>query len=212
MPVEDTSLGVLVGYARVSTEDQSLEMQIEALKKAGVKDDNLHIEKKSGASKNRPELEYALKDCRAGDTLVVWKLDRLSRDPRQIYELLDYLNKKGVGIMSITEGFDAKTATGQLMIGVSAAFAAFERHMTMERTKAGIAAIREKRAKGARWGRQPKLTPALIKQAGEMLNRAALSGPEVARRLSVSTPTVYQYWQRNPNPKGQRFIRRPKTK
>src|SRR6185312_13017485 len=82
-PVKEISSPYLVGYARVSTAEQSLEMQIEALRKAGVKEDNIHVEKKSGASKNRPALENALKDLRAGDELVVWKLDRLSRNPRE---------------------------------------------------------------------------------------------------------------------------------
>lgn len=185
-----------VGYARVSTADQSLNMQIEALRKAGVKDDNIHVEKKSGASKKRPALQLALKDLRAGDELVVWKLDRLSRDPREIYEILDFLNKKGCGIRSITEGFDAKTAVGQLFIGVSAAFAAFERGLTIERTRAGIAAIKEKRAKGGvwKWGRKPMMTPAKIARVGEMLN-AGISGPEVAKRLEISTASVYAFWR-----------------
>lgn len=185
-----------VGYARVSTADQSLDMQIEALRKAGVKDDNIHVEKKSGASKNRPALALAIKDLRASDELVVWKLDRLSRDPREIYEILDKLNRKGCGIRSITEGFDAKTAVGQLFIGVSAAFAAFERGLTIERTRAGIAAIKEKRAKGGtwQWGRKPIMTPDKIKQVGQML-KSGISGPDVAKRMGISTASVYAFWR-----------------
>lgn len=203
------SSGYKVGYARVSTADQSLEMQIEALRKAGVKEDNIHVEKKSGASKNRPALELALKDLRAGDELVVWKLDRLSRNPREIYEILDRLDKKGCNIRSITEGFDAKTAVGQLFIGVSAAFAAFERGLTIERTRAGIAAIKEKREKGGtwKWGRKADMTPEKIKQAGGMLN-SGMSGPEVAKKMSVSGPTIYAYWKLNPKKGGKRFIRK----
>lgn len=213
MAKKEISSPYLVGYARVSTADQSLEMQIEALRKAGVKDDNIHVEKKSGASKNRPALQLAMKDLRAGDELVVWKLDRLSRNPREIYEILDYLDKKGCSVRSITEGFDAKTAVGQLFIGVSAAFAAFERGLTIERTRAGIAAIKEKREKGGtwKWGRKATMTSDKIKQAGEMLN-SGMSGPKVAEKMGVKAPTIYSYWQANPDKGGKRFIRRkPKS-
>lgn len=206
----EISSGLKVGYARVSTEDQSLLMQIEALKKAGVLDDNMHVEKKSGSGAKRPKLDLALKDLRAGDVLVVWKLDRLSRNPRQIYEILDYLDKKGCSVQSITEGFDAKTAVGQLFIGVSAAFAAFERGLTIERTKAGIAAIKDKRDRGEKWewGRKATMTPAKIKQAGEMLN-SGMSGPKVAEKMKVSTAAIYGYWQLNRKEHGKRFVRRP---
>lgn len=210
MALPQISSGLKVGYARVSTVDQSLTMQTEALKKAGVLDDNLHVEKKSGANKNRPQLELALKDLRAGDTLVVWKLDRLSRNPRQIYEILDQLDRKGCSVQSITEGFDAKTAVGQLFIGVSAAFAAFERGLTIERTKAGIAAIKDKRDRGEKWewGRKATMTPAKIKQVGEMLN-SGMSGPVIAEKMKVSTASIYGYWQQKA--KGVFVRRKPKA-
>lgn len=190
------SSGVLVGYARVSTADQSLTLQVEALKAAGVKDDNLHIEKMSGAKRNRQALSLALKDLRAGDTLVVWKLDRLSRDPRHTYELLDYLKNKGCEIRSLTEGFDSRTAVGRLFIAIATGFAAFERDQTIERTTAGIQAIKAKRAKGEKWqwGRKPIMTPAKIDRVGRMLN-AGIPGPEVARRLEISTASVYAFWK-----------------
>ena len=205
----EISSGLKVGYARVSTADQSLTMQTEALKKAGVLDDNLHVEKKSGASNNRPQLKLALMDLRAGDTLVVWKLDRLSRNPREIYEILDLLDKKGCSVQSITEGFDAKTAVGQLFIGVSAAFAAFERGLTIERTKAGIAAIKEKRDRGEKWewGRKATMTPAKIKQVGEMLN-SGMSGPVIAEKMKVSTAAIYGYWQLDRTVEKRKFIRK----
>lgn len=213
----------MVGYARVSTADQSLHMQIEALKAAGVKDDNMHVEKMSGAKENRPALNLALKDLRAGDTLVVWKLDRLSRDPRQTYELLDYLKKKGCEIRSLTEGFDSRTAVGRLFIAIATGFAAFERDQTIERTTAGIAAIKAKRARGEKWkwGRDPIMTPKKIKRVGELLNKAKLSGPEVAKRLEISTASVYAFWRwdearqrfvrKNPTDRGAIRAARPKT-
>ena len=203
----------LVGYARVSTAEQSLEMQIEALRKAGVKDDNIHVEKKSGVSANRPALKLAMMDLRSGDELVVWKLDRLSRNPREIYEILAALDNKGCGIRSITEGFDAKTPVGQLFIGVSAAFAAFERGLTIERTRAGIAAIREKREKGGtwNWGRKALLSEKQIIEAGKMLN-SDTSGPDVAKHFKVSTATIYQHWRLRQSGRGARFIRKTKPK
>jgi DNA invertase Pin-like site-specific DNA recombinase len=209
MALPEISSGLKVGYARVSTADQSLMMQTEALKKAGVLDDNLHVEKKSGASQNRPALKLALKDLRAGDTLVVWKLDRLSCNPREIYEILDLLDKKGCSVQSITEGFDAKTAVGQLFIGVSAAFAAFERGLTIERTKAGIAAIKDKRDRGEKWqwGRKATMTPAKIKQVGEMLN-SGMSGPVIAEKMKVSTAAIYGYWQLDRSVEKRKFIRK----
>lgn len=202
-----------VGYARVSTEDQSLELQLDALRKAGVKEDNLHVEKKSGVSANRPKLKLALMDCREGDELVVWKLDRLGRDPLEIYTILKHLNDKGVVVRSLTEGFDAKTPIGQLFIGISTAFAAFERALTIERTKAGIAAIKEKREKGGtwKWGRKPSLTEAQVVRAGEMLNKG-MTGPKVAARYEVASPTIYQHWQRNYSNRGPKWVRRTKPK
>lgn len=206
----------LVGYARVSTEDQSLEMQTAALLKAGVLPDNIHVDKKSGATDKRPGLINALKDLRPGDTLVVWKLDRLSREPRHTYDLLNQLKNKGCKILSLTEGFDSSTAVGQFFIGVSVAFAAFERALTKERTAAGIAAIREKRGSGAKWGwgRKAIMSEAQVKQAGAMLNHktSPMSGPKVAAHFKVSTPTIYQHYALNRSGKGPRFIRKTKPK
>src|SRR6185437_6892787 len=99
-----SATGVLVGYARVSTEDQSLELQIEALRRAGVLDDNMHVETASGASvRRRPELKHALMDCREGDTLVVWKLDRLTHYMPDLYWILAELERKGASLRSLTE-------------------------------------------------------------------------------------------------------------
>ncbi len=206
----------LVGYARVSTDDQSLDMQTAALLKAGVLPDNIHVDKKSGAFEKRKGLINALKDLRPGDTLVVWKLDRLSREPRHTYDLLAQLKNKGCKILSLTEGFDSSTAVGQFFIGVSVAFAAFERALIRERTTAGIAAIREKRGRGEKWGwgRKSILNEKQIKQAGDMLNRKTdpMSGPAVAKYFKVSTPTIYQHYQLNRTGAGKRFIRKTKPK
>lgn len=207
----------LVGYARVSTEDQNLELQVAALKKAGVLDDNIHVDKKSGISKRRQGLEHAIKDCRPGDTLVVWKLDRLTRSPPQLYALLERLKDKNVGLLSLTEMLDTTTAIGRLVMGITAAVSGFERDLIAERTRAGIKAIRERKAQGtldtSKWGRNPSLTEAQIKQAGQMMNRAVkpLSASAVAKHFGVSRPTIAQHWRRNEKGESPRFVRVTKT-
>lgn len=207
----------LVGYARVSTEEQNLDMQTAALKRAGVLDDNIHTDKASGVSKRRPGLKNAIKDCRDGDTLVVWKLDRLTRSPPELYALVDILKEKGVGLRSLTEMLDTTTAIGRLVMGITTAVAGFERDLIAERTKAGLDRIREKREEEGekwKWGRKPSLTEAQVVKAGELLNREnkPLSGPEVAERFGVSTPTIYQHYKLNKSGRGLRFIRKTKPK
>lgn len=211
----------LVGYARVSTEEQNLDMQIAALKRAGVMDDNIHTDQASGVSKRRPGLRTAIKDCREGDTLVVWKLDRLTRSPPELYALIDELKERGVSLRSLTEMLDTDTAIGRLVMGITTAVAGFERDLIAERTKAGLAAIKEAReAKGEnfKWGRKSLLSERQIVQAGRMLNREAtgkkkrMTGPQVAAHFGVSTATIYQHWKRNPRPGGLRFIRKTEPK
>src|SRR5581483_8925508 len=193
---QDKPTGLLVGYARVSTEEQSLQLQIDALKRAGVLDDNLHVEYRSGRSiKNRKELNNALKDCREGDTLVVWRLDRLTRSMPDLYTVLAELDRKGVSLRSLTEHIDTSTASGRLGMNMATAFAQYEREAIAERTKAGLEAIKRLRGKGWKWGPKPKLSEAKIRRAGVMLNEKGMSGPEVAIKLGVKTPTIYQHWK-----------------
>jgi len=186
-------MGYLVGYARVSTEDQKLDLQLDALRRAGVKPDNLHVEKVSGASTKRPALDLAIKDLREGDTFVVWRLDRLARSMRQLYARLDQIYAKGAYFRSITENFDFGTASGKLILGVLGLVAEFERQIIAQRTSAGIAALRE-RSKDKHWGRKLYMTPERIKKVGELLN-SGLSGPKVAKRLGVSTASIYGFWK-----------------
>lgn len=204
--------GYLVGYARVSTQDQSLELQLDALRKAGVKEDNLHVEKVSGAAKNRPALTLAIKDLREGDTLVVWRLDRFARSMRDLYARLDQVYAKGAKFRSLTESFDFDTMTGRFVLGILGLVAELERQIIAHRTKAGIEALR---AKGdGKWGRQSILSEKQIKQAGAMLNRKRdpMSGPQVAAHFKVSTPTIYQHYKLNRSGRGLRFIRKTKPK
>lgn len=186
--------GFLVGYARVSTEDQSLDLQLGALRRAGVLPDNIHVDKASGASAKREGLEFALKDLRPGDTLVVWRLDRLARSMRQLYAILDRVYGKGASFRSLTESFDFGTASGKLVLGILGLVAEFERQIISTRTSAGIAAVRARRDDGGRWGPPVYMTPERIKRAGELLNKG-LSGPKVARKIGASAATVYAHWK-----------------
>jgi DNA invertase Pin-like site-specific DNA recombinase len=186
-------MGLLVGYARVSTEDQSLDLQTDALTAAGVKRDNLHVEKVSGASTKRPALDYAIKDLREGDTFVVWRLDRLARSMRQLYGRLDAIYAKGAYFRSLQENFDFGTVSGKLVLGVLGLVAEFERQIIAQRTSAGIAALRARR-KDKTWGPKVYMTPDRIKRVGELLN-GGMTGPKVAEKLGVSTASVYGHWK-----------------
>ena len=183
----------LVGYARVSTEDQSLDLQTDALLAAGVLPDNLHVEKVSGASQKRPALDFAIKDLRPGDTFVVWRLDRVARSIRQLHTRMDQIVAKGAAFRSLTENFDVSTAMGQLYVNISAAFAEFERQLISYRTQAGIAALRARR-KDQSWGPKVYMTPERIARVGELLN-GGMTGPQVAKKLKVSTASVYAFWK-----------------
>jgi DNA invertase Pin-like site-specific DNA recombinase len=199
MPAKEPPSGYLVGYARVSTEDQKLDLQLDALRKAGVREDNLHVEKVSGASNKRPALDLAIMDLREGDTLVVWRLDRLARSMRQLYTRLDQIYAKGASFRSITENFDFGTISGKFILGILGLVAEFERQIIAQRTSAGIAALKERRGKGFKWGRKVYMTPDKIRLAGDYLNgrngKPHLSGPEVAEKLKISTASVYAHWK-----------------
>ena len=197
--------GFMVGYARVSTADQNLDLQIEALRKAGVKEDNLHVEKVSAGSKNRRALDLAIMDLRAGDTLLVWRLDRFARSMRDLYARLDRVYAKGAKFRSLTESFDFDTFTGKFVLGILGLVAELERQIIAHRTKAGIETWK---AKGnGKWGRQPKMTTAMIERAGSLLNDG-WGGPRVATKLKVSTAAIYAYWKLNRIGRGKRFIRK----
>lgn len=206
-------MGYLVGYARVSTEDQSLDLQLDALRKAGVDEDRIHVEKISGASSKRPALELAIKDLREGDTLVVWRLDRLARSMRQLYSSLDRIYSKGASFRSISEAFDFGTASGRLVLGVLGLVAEFERQIISQRTAAGIAAVRARRVEGESWGPKVYMTPDRIKRVGELL-KGGMSGPEVAKKLGISTATVYAHWKQTGHHRWARRLpsRKPEKK
>ena len=199
----------MVGYARVSTEDQNLDLQIDALKRAGVLDANVHVEKVSGGSSKRPSLDYAIKDLREGDTLVVWRLDRLARNMRILYERLDQIYGKGARFRSLTEDFDFNTITGRLIIGVLGAIAQFEKQIIGQRTSAGIAALKARKGKHWKWGPKVYMTPDKIRYVGKLLNNG-MTGPAVAKKLGVSTASVYAFWKQTG--KGTFIRKRPKDR
>lgn len=179
--------GRLVGYARVSTAEQSLQMQVDALRKAGVHPDNIHTETASGVASKRPALAMALKDAREGDTFVVWKLDRLGRSMLDLLNKIDDLEARGIGLRSLTDGIDTTTPAGRLMLHMLGALAQFERDLIRERTRAGMAAHI---ARGGRVGAPRALKPAQEVQ-GRKWRKAGVSVKEIAKRLGVTPQTIY---------------------
>jgi DNA invertase Pin-like site-specific DNA recombinase len=179
---------MLVGYARVSTQDQNPALQLDALKAAGC--EKLFVEKASGAQRDRPELLAALDYLRAGDSLVVWKLDRLARSLKQLIETVELLESRSIGLRSLTEAIDTTTAGGKLVFHVFGALAEFERSIIRERTKAGLEAAR---ARGKKGGRPPALVAKDLAAAKAMLSDPEITMEEVAKRLRVAPSTLYRH-------------------
>jgi DNA invertase Pin-like site-specific DNA recombinase len=179
---------VNIGYARVSTAEQNLTLQTDALEAAGC--ERVFVEAASGAQRDRPELERALDYMRPGDTLVVWKLDRLARSMRQLIDTVELLQSKGMGFRSLTEAIDTTTAGGMLVFHIFGALAEFERAMIRERTRAGLEAAR---ARGRKGGRPRSLTPKNIAMARSMLRDPGITVADVADALGVSPATLYRH-------------------
>ena len=179
---------MLIGYARVSTQDQRPELQRDALLAAGC--ERLFEEKASGASRERPQLQAALAFMREGDTLVVWKLDRLARSVKQLIETVEDLEARGMGLRSLTETIDTTTSGGKLIFHIFAALAQFERSIIRERTTAGLIAARERGRVG---GRPRALSEADIAAAKRLLGDPAITTKDVAKRLGVSLSTLYKH-------------------
>lgn len=181
---------MLVGYARVSTQDQKPELQLDALVAAGC--ERIFVEKASGAQRERPELKASLDFLRsgAGDVLVVWKLDRLARSLSQLIHTVEDLEKRGVAFRSLTEAIDTTSAPGRLVFHIFGAIAEFERSIIKERTRAGLNAAR---ARGRKGGRPPALTPKDIQQAKALLRDPDITMNEVAARLNVAPSTLFRH-------------------
>lgn len=178
---------MLIGYARVSTLDQDLALQRQALKGAGC--ERIFEEAASGAKTDRPELARALDHMRAGDTLVVWKLDRLARSLQQLIETVAALDSKQVQLRSLTEQIDTSTPSGRLTFHIFSALAEFERSLIRERTLAGLAAAR---AAGRTGGRPRKLTEEDIEMAKILVATPGWTHSAVAKRLNVGRMTLYR--------------------
>ena len=177
-----------VGYARVSTQDQKPDLQLDALGVAGC--EKVFEEKASGAQRERPQLVAALDYLRAGDTLVVWKLDRLARSLKQLIETVELLESKGIGFRSLTESIDTTTSGGRLIFHIFAALAEFERNIIRERTTAGLNAAR---ARGKVGGRPKSLSEADISAARALLSDPAITTRQIAERLGISVSTLYKH-------------------
>jgi DNA invertase Pin-like site-specific DNA recombinase len=176
---------MMVGYARVSTDEQSTDLQIDALKRAGC--DCILVDRGvSGAQESRPSLDKALALLQSGDTLATWKLDRLGRSLSHLIRIISSLERSGVAFRSLSEAIDTSTASGRLLFHVMGALAEFERSLASERTRAGLAAAR---ARGALIGRPSKLTSWQIERALALLARKC-PVREVARCLDVSPLTI----------------------
>src|SRR3954451_631933 len=179
---------MLIGYARVSTDDQNLDLQRDALQKAGC--EQIYTDRVSGTKANRPGLTEALSHLRSGDTLVVWRLDRLGRSLRHLIDTVTDLQTRGIGFQSITESINTTTSGGKLVFHIFGALAEFEREIIRERTKAGLQAAR---TRGRNGGRPKALTE---KQVG-LLNSLAAdpnnSIDDICRTLGISRTTYYRY-------------------
>ncbi|MGH6802708.1 MAG: recombinase family protein [Methyloceanibacter sp.] len=176
----------LIGYARVSTEDQKLDLQQRALRAAGCR--RIYEDRVSGVAAHRPGLEDALAALRPGDVLAVWKLDRLGRSLPHLIEIIRQVGEKKAGFRSLSESIDTTTAGGRLVFHLMGSLAEFERALIAERTRAGLAAARKR---GARLGRRPALAPSQIKHARLLIDKGE-STTAVARTLNVGRSTLYR--------------------
>ncbi len=180
-----------IGYARVSTKDQSVLMQVEALKEAGCT--KIHEETVSGAKIARPVLDEIMRNLREGDTLVIWKLDRLGRNLAHLIHLTNTLMEKKVGLISLNDPIDTTTAQGRLVFGIFASLAEFERELIRERTQAGL---KSARARGRKGGRPKGLTQEAIEKATiaeALYKNGSIPVKKIAEQLGISKTTLYLY-------------------
>src|SRR5512147_1136441 len=179
---------MFIGYARISTADQTLNLQKDALQQAGCS--RIFTDTASGAKAERKGLDEALDYVRAGDTLVVWRLDRLGRSLRHLIETITGLNNRGIGFKSITESIDTTTSGGKLVFHIFGALAEFERDIIRERTQAGLTAARSRGRKG---GRPKALTPKKAQMAQALYKDKNNTIDEICRTLNIARATLYRY-------------------
>lgn len=186
----------LLGYARVSKDKQDLQLQTDALRKAGVPKQLMFVDKISGAKSARPGLDDCLRELKAGDTLAVWRLDRLGRSVRHLIDLVEQLRQRKVGFKSICDGaIDTTTASGELIFHIFTALAQFERKLTQERTRAGLEAAR---ARGRLGGRKPILvTDPRVQTARTLHADRKMPVGDICTTLKISRATLYRYLAMN---------------
>ena len=190
---------MLIGYMRVSKSDgtQTLDLQCDALLAAGVAPEQIYADRASGRKDDRPGLATCLQALQPGDTLTVWKLDRLGRNLKHLISVVDDLQQRQVGFKVLAGAgvqIDTTTANGRLVFGIFAALAEFETELIRERTRAGLAAAR---ARGRRGGRPRKMTQEALRTAMAAMRDQSTSARTVARRLGVTTTTLYMYVNRD---------------
>ena len=181
---------MLVGYMRVSTAEQNLALQRDALLSSGVAPERIYDDICAGTVTTRPGLTRALDVAREGDALVIWKLDRIGRSLRHVVELVAGLHAKGIGLKVLTGGIDTTSSTGRLVFGIFATLAEFERDLILERTMAGLAAAR---AGGGAGGRPRVLPGAMRRRAFRFLAVGCNTATDVAEQLGISVSTLYAY-------------------
>ena len=190
MTERDTHPGLLFGYARVSTQEQNLQMQVDALVKAGVDPGRIFSDQMSGASNKRPGFAGLKKAVRKGDTVVVWKLDRLGRSAFGVLETIREFTDRGVDLNSLTQNIDGRTSMGRFMIHILAGLAEMERELGIERTKAGLEAAK---ARGVKLGKADSMTPEKATHADQLLDEGVLSKRKIADAVGVSRTRLYTY-------------------
>jgi DNA invertase Pin-like site-specific DNA recombinase len=187
---------MLIGYARVSTQDQNLDLQRDALERAGC--EKVFTDVISGARADRDGLAQALAYCREGDTLVVWKLDRLGRSLPHLIETVQELHRRGIGFKSLQESIDTTTSGGKLIFHVFGALAEFERDIIRERTMAGLASAR---ARGRKGGRPRAMSESKAEMARTLRQDARRTVKEICQTLQISEATFYRYTKPAPEEK-----------
>lgn len=184
-----------IGYARVSTDDQNLDLQTDLLRKDGC--DKVFMEKMTGKAGSRPVLTRLLGQLRAGDVLVVWKLDRLGRSLKHLIDILQELKARQIGFRCITDGIDTETASGKLLFHIIGAIAEFEGVLISERTKAGLQAARNR---GKRIGRPPAIDENQIQLAQQLIDSGEMSRADIAAQFNVGTTTLWRAMRRDCGP------------
>lgn len=177
------------GYVRVSTNDQNPDLQIDALRAAGISEENIYQDKMTGRSMERPQFQELMKVVREGDTITIWKLDRLGRNTKGLVELFDTLKNKGVNLVSLTEKIDTTTVAGQFMLTVMAGFAQMEADLAKERRQAGMTAARKRGISGGR----PRVDKEKIKEAFTLYDSKQYNIQKILDITGLSRATFYKY-------------------